>query len=610
MKKYVSAVIFLFVIVVFAARIDWRAHYERYVPMVKSIHFALDAELQDCLVPVNAVFSRYLTVEENAFEKHKASVVNILRKWFGEPSDIYVDMAYSLQPDPGRSGLVAQDISVTFPQIFHDEALYEISCKNLTDGEYFVFRKYSRKMSDHNYSEPPTTLLPKNCIGESGNISIRMKNDVEHNQLASLLPRTALRAVYWNPSSTFINPRDVDFYLQKRSFSPGEEVEVYAHALDDSVTGTVDIFRAGNPVPVLRFDGIQLAQQKIDAYSYRDGLSWTVTTSFKIPRYLESGYYIAVLTQKTERSTYGFVVKPAAGSRPQVVLIAATNTWNAYNSWGGTSFYKNDIGVSCLNTDYARLISSIRPDTNKIFPVQIAKRGAHLFDAERFIGEWLTKNSIDHGIYSEDELDLDASLLDHVPLVMLPSHPEYYTEAMHDKITQHTERGGNIISLGGNVMYYRVARSGDKMEKHENGRLYDLDQKFGGFWSRHLQKSASRIFGSEYDARDWNTFAPYKVVDASHPVFANTGLQNGDLFGEDSSGLEMDVLQPDIGLNATLLASGTNPAGYGGSMVMVENQNGGKVFSVGSISFAFGLMRDERLGVILKNVLQLMHKPE
>ena len=61
-----------------------------------------------------------------------------------------------------------------------------------------------------------------------------------------------------------------------------------------------------------------------------------------------SGYYEVVLEidvgDKLRRDYAFFVVRPAAGAR--IVLALATNTWHAYNDFGGTNLYTGGTQVA------------------------------------------------------------------------------------------------------------------------------------------------------------------------------------------------------------------------------------------------------------------------
>jgi hypothetical protein len=109
------------------------------------------------------------------------------------------------------------------------------------------------------------------------------------------------------------------------------------------------------------------------------------------------------------------------------------------------------------------------------------------------------------------------------------------------------------------------------------------------------------------------TSAPYRVVDAGHWVFRDTGLKSGDLFGHESlhervhggaSGHETDKMSPHSPPNTILLAKGVNQDHGGAEMVYYETARGGAVFSAGSITFVASLLVDEAISRVTSNVLR------
>jgi hypothetical protein len=101
-------------------------------------------------------------------------------------------------------------------------------------------------------------------------------------------------------------------------------------------------------------------------------------------------------------------------------------------------------------------------------------------------------------------------------------------------------------------------------------------------------------------------------MDESHWVFENTGLRNGDLFGEKTlheripggaSGHETDKRSASSPANTVLLAKGLNRDNGGAEIVYHQPGKGGAVFSVGSITWVPALLVDEQVSRITRNVL-------
>ena len=111
-----------------------------------------------------------------------------------------------------------------------------------------------------------------------------------------------------------------------------------------------------------------------------------------------------------------------------------------------------------------------------------------------------------------------------------------------------------------------------------------------------------------YTRSGYDTYKPYKVIDADHWTLKNTGLKKGEEFGAicskvaGASGLETDKMNEFSPKNTKLIAKGTNPDNGGAEMIYYMNSSGGKVFSVGSITYNVCLLSDPHISQITKNV--------
>jgi hypothetical protein len=68
---------------------------------------------------------------------------------------------------------------------------------------------------------------------------------------------------------------------------------------------------------------------------------WKISWVFNIPEDMISGIY-AAKCEDTNNSVFyvTFIINPPSVKREQLMLIANTTTWNAYNGWGGYSSYE------------------------------------------------------------------------------------------------------------------------------------------------------------------------------------------------------------------------------------------------------------------------------
>ena len=156
-----------------------------------------------------------------------------------------------------------------------------------------------------------------------------------------------------------------------------------------------------------------------------------------------------------------------------------------------------------------------------------------------------------------------------------------------------------------------IVRNGDCSEFAKQRRLQGYAAKLPSRFGMKVEEE-SHLLGIVTTLTGMGTGAPYRVLDASHWVFAGSGLKNGDLVGEQSldmrnpggaSGHETDKMSAQSPSNAKLLAKGINPDSGGGEMVYFETPSGGSVFAVGSISFTCSIAVDDGISRITANVL-------
>ena len=109
------------------------------------------------------------------------------------------------------------------------------------------------------------------------------------------------------------------------------------------------------------------------------------------------------------------------------------------------------------------------------------------------------------------------------------------------------------------------------------------------------------------------TSTPYQVIDETHWALTGTGLEKGDLFGFESlhcrcpggaSGHETDKVSKSSPLAVKIFAKGTNIDDGGADLITYENESGGAVFSVGSITWPSAILIDNHVSQITANVLK------
>ncbi len=362
-------------------------------------------------------------------------------------------------------------------------------------------------------------------------------------------------------------------------------------------------------------------------------------------------YYLWARTPAGESFSFPWVVAPRS-PQSTIAVLASTNTWNAYNNFGGRSNYINPEGLpqrpvvnsrQDLDRFQGKVFAGWRWKDEQFLPLSFDRPEPrnHIFDeaAEvtdpvrgrvqcgqapgewRLLG-WLEREGFDYDYYAEAQLHDGTLDLDAYRVLILAIHPEYWTREMYSAVKRWVfERGGRLMYLAGNGLNCEVTISADgimRCRSHVNslqgemgGHSEDGTVEYESRMHRTLESEAN-LLGVVCTSAGLMTAAPYRVECESHWVFADTGLRNGDLFGENTlhervpggaSGHETDKRSPSSPANTVLLAKGLNPDEGGAELVYHETASGGAVFSTGSITWIPALFPDVHVSRITRNVL-------
>jgi N,N-dimethylformamidase len=361
-------------------------------------------------------------------------------------------------------------------------------------------------------------------------------------------------------------------------------------------------------------------------------------------------YYFQAKGESGAFFAFPWVVAPARPRAP-IAVLAATNTWNAYNNFGGRSNYVNAIGLPPQPTVNARLdlprygdgafhewavpddayppLSFERPEpgnhipeaTEATDPIE-GRLACAMAPAEWRMLAWLEREQFDYDLYAEYHLHAGQLDLDAYKILLISVHPEYWSRAMYQQVKQWVyERGGRLMYLGGNGINCEIEVLDEGTIRCKNyvpvtdGRMRAVDPASGVLlesrFHRTVEAEAS-LLGVATTETGIMTGAPYRVLNAEHWVFGGTGLRDGDLFGVASlherchggaSGHETDKMSPSSPPGTVLLAKGLNPEDGGAELVYYETGSGGAVFSAGSITYPASLLVDAPLSRITANVI-------
>lgn len=360
---------------------------------------------------------------------------------------------------------------------------------------------------------------------------------------------------------------------------------------------------------------------------------WPVGYSFTVEPTWDSGlYYVLVAGVK-----HALVVKPDPAAREKIAVLAATNTWHAYNSQSGNNLYAAHKGGRI-----AYYVGMKQRNVSSHLDIHTPGGSySHLADAERYLYKWLDDNGYAFDLYSDLDLHQDPNLLDSYSVLMLNGHNEYWTHAMIDHVEAFLDQGGSLVNLSGNTMWSLVTfdPTFSVMEgrKHPhsagvipaNERWHSQDGEPLGGTSRCIGRPEHEVIGTGYGVLvSAPNFGWGEVLEPAHWVFAGTGVTTGSTFGQSGLngggmfGHESDVVLPQwTPPNTVLLAQARYPVTVsslnisncqsrstssvtsGGDVIYFDHEGGGGVFGIPSVAAGSSLVVDAVATQMVRNVL-------
>jgi hypothetical protein len=446
------------------------------------------------------------------------------------------------------------------------------------------------------------------------------------------------------PAHALQNPT-IEGYSDKRSAQPGETITFSLH-VPDGTGYRVTYYRFGGAAPEVML-GPQTfnngAAREYTSTSYVDGLNWPASFNLIVPPTWRSGLYVARVASTQNPGIFfdiTFIVRSYPGTEKDILVIASTNTWDAYNFWpGGSSFY----ALPSCGVSYKQVVSFRRPnpyatpeavDRGPNCTVPEYLRTEHLAAGEARILRWLERHGYDYSMLTDYDLHVGwneatkNSALDPFDTVIISTHNEYWSDAMYKSFQSYLARGGNVISLSGNTAYRRVlidvaAQTITNVYVGAATQLWDnLAQSPDPAWTDFVPKK--NLFGFSFYSGAVTHCAGYAPTSAAmssanklaHWSFA--GVTNGAVLGatgeiaanssrclngtSGAAGEEVDMLATAFQRELTLL--GVHSGGLPGHVIHLRRPSAGQVFSIASITAGGSFAADDPpLTSLLQNVL-------
>jgi hypothetical protein len=383
------------------------------------------------------------------------------------------------------------------------------------------------------------------------------------------------------------DPPTVEGYASEQSVLPGETVHFHVSS-DPAGSYAIEIYRLGwygglGARLVGSLEGLAETQQ---LGSSPTGAAWPTTSELRIPADWVSGYYLARFTGANGgRAATMFVVRAPPARAAPILVQVPVNTWQAYNAWGGKSLY-NDNSSGGQRADR---VSFERP---------FAPSSLQPFEWELHLVRFLEREGYDVAYQTDIDTHRDPeSLLKH-RLVVVAGHGEYWTGPMRDAFERARDAGTNLAFLGANVGYWQVRYENDErtLVGYKSPADPVDDPALRTVLFRVLDRPECQLLGVMHQGGLASGEAPSldytAVVPADDPWFSATGLKPGTIV-PGVVGPEWDTLPtlPPAGCAKPTLEVLFEYKGppIGADSVRYVAESGARVFSAGSLRFAWGL---------------------
>ena len=385
-------------------------------------------------------------------------------------------------------------------------------------------------------------------------------------------------------------------YPDKLSYAPGETVSFSMSANVPEVS--VEVARIGQIREVMwTREGIPGTHHRVPSDAAANGCKWPVSFKIPIPLSWSSGYYEVMLrgmdtrTGDLAESASFFVILPMNSDKTgRILLILATNTYNAYNDWGGPNLYTGGTCVSFqrpLAAGFLRKpepalrypnVDDIEDPDHERFRFWAAAHGlsawsgsAGWYNWERTFVRWAERCGYKLDLATSADLGASPDLVSGYPMIASVGHDEYWTWEMRDTLENFIAHGGNVAFFSGNAVYWQVRYEdeGHRMVCYkyqpERDPFFGTDRQhlLTTMWSsRIVDRPENQLTGVSFTRGGYirmgqavpHASGGYTVWRPDHWAFRNTELKYGDVFGSTHATTVYEVdgceitISPDDGL--------------------------------------------------------------
>ena len=178
-----------------------------------------------------------------------------------------------------------------------------------------------------------------------------------------------------------------------------------------------------------------------------DCATWAVSASWPVPSTAVSGVYIARLHRlDTEGDSHiPFVVRDDASTSP-VFFQTSDSTWQAYNAYGGSSFYTGGEHGRAYKVSYNRPFATRGDNGGRDF----------LFANEYPMIRFLERNGYDVSYTTNVDSHRRGNLIANHDMFLSVGHDEYWSGQQRANVEAARDAGVNLAFFSGNEVFWKT----------------------------------------------------------------------------------------------------------------------------------------------------------
>lgn len=394
-------------------------------------------------------------------------------------------------------------------------------------------------------------------------------------------------------------PEAVEAYADKTDVVPGERFDLFI----SSTAKRIDIeafrigwYHGGNARRVWHREGVRVHRQAkptVDKHTNMVTADWEQSLTVRTDGWPEGAYLLRLSTDDARR--YVPMIVRTVDTAGKILLVHATSTWQAYNTWGGHSLYEGPGGPD----DYpnrSRVVSFDRPFDGS---------GADKFLAfERPVVSVAEHLRVPLAYTTSAWVDSDPKLLTKASAIISMGHDEYWTPAMRANVTAARDAGVNIAFLGANACFRRIRYQKADAGAHRQIVCYKSDYRKDPMYPKHPKLVTTdyraapegdpecSLTGTYYEA--YPVEGDYKVLTPDSWLFAGTGVKKGTKF-KGLIGPEYDRVNPVVKLPRPMQVLSHSPITCKGTHTFADSayyttDSGAGVFNTGTMNWTRALL--------------------